>query len=211
APLVIAQPADACTELTNAPADIRGAVVLVQRSGCLPYQKALAVVAAGGSAVIMMNNVPEMMTSAPDPVYPNSYIYAVRVAMSVIPQGVGQWLTANASAAGVVRLRLANLLMPVDINTVAAFSSYGPMSDGRIKPEVVAPGVNITSAGSNGVITGDACASTVITMTGTSMASPQAAGSAALVRQYLRTGFYPTGASTDTLAAPFTPSGMLIK
>lgn len=29
---------------------------------------------------------------------------------------------------------------PGDIDTVAAFSSYGPTLDGRIKPEVVAPG-----------------------------------------------------------------------
>lgn len=27
-----------------------------------------------------------------------------------------------------------------DINTISAFSSYGPTTDGRIKPEVVAPG-----------------------------------------------------------------------
>ena len=40
---------------------------------------------------------------------------------------------------------------------------------------------------------------------------PQAAGHAALVRQYLRTGFYPTGSPADAVAAPFTPSGMLLK
>ena len=40
---------------------------------------------------------------------------------------------------------------------------------------------------------------------------PQAAGHTALVRQYLRTGFYPTGSPADAAAAPFTPSGMLLK
>ena len=39
-------------------------------------------------------------------------------------------------------------------DTVAYFSSYGPMADGRIKPDVVAPGLYITSAGARGGITG---------------------------------------------------------
>ena len=43
------------------------------------------------------------------------------------------------------------------------------------------------------------------------MATPHAAGHTALVRQYLRTGFYPTGSPADAAAAPFTPSGMLLK
>ena len=37
---------------------------------------------------------------------------------------------------------------------MAFFSSYGPMADGRIKPDIVTPGVLITSAGAKGGITG---------------------------------------------------------
>lgn len=45
---------------------------------------------------------------------------------------------------------------------------------------------------------------------GTSMATPVTAASAALVRQYLQDGFYPTGTRTPANAYP-TPSGALVK
>ena len=69
---------------------------------------------------------------------------------------------------------------------LAAFSSRGPMSDGRIKPDLVAPGTNIistrssqTSSTSWGVYD-----TQYMYSGGTSMASPLAAGAAALVREY---------------------------
>ena len=58
---------------------------------------------------------------------------------------------------------------------------------------------------------GGACSPAQANLSGTSMATPHAAGHTALVRQYLRTGFYPTGSPADAAAAPFTPSGMLLK
>jgi PGF-pre-PGF domain-containing protein len=61
---------------------------------------------------------------------------------------------------------------------IAAFSSRGPTDDGRIKPDLVAPGTQITSIKSSLTGTGHA------RMTGTSMATPLVAGTAALARQY---------------------------
>ena len=62
------------------------------------------------------------------------------------------------------------------------FSSKGPTPDGRFKPDVVAVG-EIYSAASSGEI-GDAASDCRTTFkTGTSMATPITAGTAALLRQ----------------------------
>ncbi|KAG2444993.1 hypothetical protein HYH02_008863 [Chlamydomonas schloesseri] len=208
-PLVVADPPDACTKLVNPAAETRGAVVLAVRGQCWFYQKVLNVRAAGGGAVIFVNNVPEMMDYPPSPVYPNSNYYAANLATSVISQGLGQWLLGNASAG--VKMTLANVVEAAGTDTVAFFSSYGPLADGRIKPDVVTPGLYITSAKAKGGITGGVCSPAQANLSGTSMATPHAAGHTALMRQYLRTGFYPTGSPGDAAAAPFTPSGMLLK
>ncbi len=73
-------------------------------------------------------------------------------------------------------------------NGMAAFSSRGPTDDGRIKPEVVAPGTFILSTRSHdpnagagwGVYDAD-----YLYMGGTSMATPLTAGGAAVVREWL--------------------------
>ncbi|MBL8298650.1 MAG: S8 family serine peptidase [Rhodanobacteraceae bacterium] len=89
-----------------------------------------------------------------------------------------------------------------DANAMADFSSRGPTIDGRTKPDITAQGVGIVSAQR------DACGT--LSMSGTSMATPTAAGLAALVREYLQRGFYPTGKKVAANAIP-NPSGALIK
>ena len=71
---------------------------------------------------------------------------------------------------------------------IACFSSRGPTADGRLKPEIVAPGTNIVSDRSHhpkaqllwGEFNKD-----YVYAGGTSMATPLTAGAAAVVRQYL--------------------------
>ena len=72
--------------------------------------------------------------------------------------------------------------------SLAGYSSRGPTDDGRIKPTVCTPGGN-----SYYVYSSTSGTSTYGAMTGTSMASPGACGAAALARQYLREGWYPSG------------------
>lgn len=91
--------------------------------------------------------------------------------------------------------------------SLASFSSCGPTDDGRIKPEVTAPGVSIVSANNDVNVGSNNCDTR--TMSGTSMASPAVAGLAALVRQYYADGYYPTG--TPQPADAFTPSAALLK
>jgi len=87
-------------------------------------------------------------------------------------------------------------------NHVAYFSSWGPTLDGRIKPDVLAPGRRLVSAAA-----GATCGITM--KQGTSMSTPAAAGSAILVRQYFMEGFYPRG--VRTAADAFIPTGALMK
>ncbi|MDX1611524.1 MAG: S8 family serine peptidase [Candidatus Thermoplasmatota archaeon] len=61
-------------------------------------------------------------------------------------------------------------------DVIADFSSGGPTADGRLKPDVTFPGVGITSAYIGGGVL-------VATLDGTSMATPHAAGTAALMFQ----------------------------
>jgi subtilisin family serine protease len=84
-------------------------------------------------------------------------------------------------------------------DTMADFSSRGPCEDGRIKPDLVAPGTWIASAASSAAPDEASIAWTVIDdyyvyMGGTSMSGPHAAGAAAAFVQYYQ--------STHTNAMP---------
>lgn len=61
--------------------------------------------------------------------------------------------------------------------SISSFSSRGPLNDGRIKPELVTPGWAIVSTNTNNAYA---------TMWGTSMASPSATGSLALMYERYR-------------------------
>ncbi len=91
-----------------------------------------------------------------------------------------------------------------DSNVQGSFCSggIGPTADGRRKPEIFAPGCNTQSASWQ-----TTCGT--FGLTGTSMAAPAIAGTAALARQYFEDGYYPSGfAESDD---GFTPSGTLLK
>jgi len=84
-------------------------------------------------------------------------------------------------------------------DTMADFSSRGPCADGRIKPDLVAPGTWIASAASSaapdeGAIAWSPIDNYYVFMGGTSMSGPHAAGAAAVFVQFYK--------STHTNAMP---------
>lgn len=123
----------------------------------------------------------------------------------------------------------------LDPENLVNFSSLGPTADGRIKPDITAPGSVVVSArfpvtyvddeadlqctaavdevcfpGFGGCYLTDTTNSCHAgTLLGTSMASPLAAGLGALARQYFIDGFWPTGAAVP--ADTRVPSAALIK
>ena len=84
---------------------------------------------------------------------------------------------------------------PQDV-VMSSFSSWGPTDDGRIKPDVVADGVNVTSSSSNSNTSYE-------TLSGTSMSSPNATGSLFLLQEYyskLKNGAFLRSATLKGLA-----------
>lgn len=98
-------------------------------------------------------------------------------------------------------------LRSTSADSMASFSSCGPTADGRLKPDVTVPGSSIVSANNDLSITTNNCGT--LSLSGTSMASPGAAGLTALIRQYFTDGWYPTGTKVSTNG--FTPSAALLK
>jgi len=114
--------------------------------------------------------------------------------------------------------------MANNANGMGAFSSRGPCDDGRIKPDISAPGIAIISTrtdlnqdyeqwGTCNVPT--AYRTYYLTMGGTSMANPLTAGATTLVRQYYVDGWHPNNSSTTNSSAVsgdgFNPSSALVK
>ncbi|HKM75805.1 MAG TPA: S8 family serine peptidase [Candidatus Bathyarchaeia archaeon] len=73
----------------------------------------------------------------------------------------------------------------IEVGQIASFSSLGPTRDGRIKPDIVAPGLYIASARSSMIPVSDSDPDIDHrVLAGTSMATPHVAGVIALMLQY---------------------------
>jgi hypothetical protein len=185
-------------------ANVTGKIVLVRRGICSFVQKAINVQNQGASALLVLNNKKCRF------VLMAGTTTQVKIPVIAIPQKEADLLVA---------LLLANLSKSLEIagpveypsekwEYMKDWSSGGPTPEGRIKPDVVAPGGYIKSAArvtNEQFSAGQTCQET--SMSCTSMACPLTAGSVALIRQYLTDGFYPEGIQNSLNA--FQPTGAL--
>jgi subtilisin family serine protease len=180
------------TTFQNASA-VRGNIALIDRGTCSFIQKAQNAQANGAIALIVADNsggdsILAMGGADADP--------AIVIPGISVSTNTGNALKAAIAPSG-TELTIAQ---PELANTIASFSARGPVTDINgaieIKPDIAAPGLNIPSAQTGftcdgastfGCLTQNASGfipgGRVLTISGTSMATPHIAGLMALLRQ----------------------------
>ncbi|RPI86224.1 MAG: DUF11 domain-containing protein [Chloroflexi bacterium] len=151
-----------------------GKIALIQRGGCNFSVKVANAEAAGAVVVIVFNNAggpPFVMGELEDTTIPSAMLDkvdgdALKLFVSTNPGTVARF---NASASYIVR--------PAWQDVMNSSSSRGPSQFEMIKPDYVAPGTNILAA----VSASGSDPAQYDFYSGTSMAAPHGAGSAALL------------------------------
>lgn len=155
--------------------DVTGRIALVWRGELAFSEKCDNAFDAGAVAVIICNTESEFVTMDLSDTQAGNTLPCV-----MISQEDGQALAEAAGEDGVGTLTVSDQWQTVraeDGGEPSSFSSWGALPDLTLKPDLAAVGGNIYSTLDGG---------TYGTMSGTSMAAPQASGMAALVLQYLR-------------------------
>lgn len=146
--------------------DLNGKIALVKRGGTTFVSKALNAANHGAVAVIIYNNQEGTIAM--------SMTEQVGIAICSISMVDGEAL-ANANVK-TINISKANGVGPY----MSDFSSWGVLTDLTIKPEITGFGGDITAP------VPETYGKLYETMSGTSMSSPNVAGVATVVRQYLR-------------------------
>ena len=178
---------DACAAF---PANsMTGTIALVARGVCTFETKIRNAGTAGAEAVVVVNNVGGDPIAMGDdtaiPGLPDTPAYMVSLSDG----------TALKAAVGNATIEAAlSYILTGNHNIMAGFSGQGPTDvDFRVKPDAVAPGVNVLSSQPNEACETPPCWAF---FQGTSMATPHLAGAAAVVRSQ-----HPTWSSAEIRSA----------
>ena len=166
---------------------LEGKIALCSRGTTSFFEKATAAVDAGAIATFIYNNqagvinmdLTDYKYTEPCASLTQADGAAVKAASTAVTDDAGNVLyyTGTMTIGDSMQAGQFNS----DYYTMSSFSSWGVPGSLELKPEITAPGGSIYSI--NGV---DKSGKAYETMSGTSMASPQVAGMAALVAQYIR-------------------------
>ena len=206
----VSTPLNACGGLDNA-AEIKDKVTIVRRESCLTLGDIQRLINVG--AVGLITYLDDSLEEERFTVLISDSPTGWKIPIVTLPLREGELLRQIVKQRGAgVTLGVSGPILPPanKFDNMAAFSSLGPTYDGRIKPDLVSPGADIESAdvltdaeAANGTYCQKRSAS------GTSMATPIAAGAFTLLRQYFIDGFYPSG--NRNAADSIVPSAALLK
>ena len=169
---------NACTAGDGKPAagSLTGQIALISRGACTFSEKIRNSQDAGAIAAIVVNNVVGDPTAmgrggiANEPTIPAYMASLADKTALVADNGLSATIGATKT-----------YFQTSNSDIMAGFSSQGPTDvDFRVKPDVVAPGVNVLSSIPHAFCAAPPC---FAFFQGTSMATPHLAGSAAVVRQ----------------------------
>jgi minor extracellular serine protease Vpr len=150
--------------------DFTDKIVLIDRGTCSFTSKVINAQNRGAKSVIIANNV-----AGEGALGPAGTDDAVAIPSVGISMEDGQVIKDALANGTPYTLSSDNIAMP---GAIASFTSRGPSSDGWLKPEITAPGVDIMTASPG---TGDG----ETPISGTSFSSPMTAGAMALLREAL--------------------------
>ncbi|KAL2468491.1 Subtilisin-like protease SBT1.6 [Forsythia ovata] len=174
--------ASLCMENSIDPTLVKGKIVICDRGSSPRVAKGLVVKKAGGVGMILANGV-----SNGEGLVGDAHLLPACAVGSNEGDAIKSYIASNPTASATINFRGTIIgIKPAPV--VASFSGRGPngLNPEILKPDLIAPGVNILAAWTNAVgptgLDSDARRTEFNILSGTSMACPHVSGAAALLK-----------------------------